>query len=123
VRSLPLHQLTPELAQLLATVDLVIFVDTYPASTVQQVQVCAVEPCRSDLVTSYTNDPRVLLTLAQIFYGHRPQAWLIAVPAANFELGNRLSSVAQRGIAQALEQVNALLDYGHPMPDKALAKP
>lgn len=122
VRSLPLHQLTPELAQLLATVDLAIFVDAYPASNGQQVQVCPVEPCRSDLVTSHTSDPRVLLTLAQVLYGHHPQAWLIAVPAANFELGHRLSSVAQRGIHQALEQINDLLESRQLMPDRAGAK-
>jgi hydrogenase maturation protease len=122
VRSLPLHRLTPGLAQLIATVELSIFVDAYPASATQQVQVCPVEPCRSDIVTSHTSDPRVLLTLAQVLYGHHPQAWLIAVPATNFEPGNRFSSVAERGMAQALKQINYLIEHRHPLPDRAEAE-
>lgn len=37
------HQLTPELAEILAKADIAIFVDAYPAIVQQDVQVCPIE--------------------------------------------------------------------------------
>jgi hydrogenase maturation protease len=115
VRSLPLHQLTPELAQMLATVELAIFVDAYSVdvgstSVLPDIQVHSLAPLQSGLASSHTSDPRVLLMLAQVLYGHAPQAWLVGVPAVNFSLGINLSPIAQRGVALALDAIERLLE-------------
>ncbi|MDX2229318.1 MAG: hydrogenase maturation protease [Leptolyngbyaceae cyanobacterium bins.349] len=112
VRSLPVHQLTPELADPLSKVHTVIFVDVYVAHDGREdVQVLELAP----LITSkqqsglgHASDPRSLLTLAQHLYGASPVGWWILVPAANFEFGEQLSSVTQNGIAIALQHIQRL---------------
>ncbi|MBF2020899.1 MAG: hydrogenase maturation protease [Hydrococcus sp. C42_A2020_068] len=113
VRSLWRHQLTPELAADIAETELVIFVDAYLASQMQDVQdvkVCSVEPLDSGTPSSHSSDPRGVLLLARTVFGHCPPAWLIAVPGTNFELGESFSPIAQKGMERALEQLDCLLE-------------
>lgn len=108
VRSLAVHQLTPELAAELAEVDCAIFVDA--CITGDAIQVISLEPMSSEgCQLGHYLDPRSLLYLAQWLYGHSPQAWLISVPGVNFELGDRLSPVAQQGVAEAVSQIQKLV--------------
>lgn len=109
VRSLAVHQLTPELAAELAEVDCAIFVDA--CITGDRIQVISLEPMSSEgCQLGHYLDPRSLLYLAQWLYGHSPQAWLISVPGVNFEIGDRLSSVAQQGVAEAIAQIEKLVN-------------
>ncbi len=109
LRSLCLHQLYPELATEMAEVELVIFVDVYPAATTQPVKVSPLEPLSSNLIRSHFSDPRVLLNLTQSLYSCCPEAWWILIPGENFEVGDRLSSVAEKGVSQALIQIRNLI--------------
>ncbi|MCU0536817.1 MAG: hydrogenase maturation protease [Hydrococcus sp. Prado102] len=110
VRSLAVHQLTPELAAEIAESQLVIFIDAYQASQAQNLQVCPIEPLHSDAFRSHNSDPQGLLTLTRIVFGRCPPAWLIAVPGVNFELGEQLSPIARQGLSQALRQIDLLLE-------------
>lgn len=111
VRSLPLHQLTPELAQTLATVDGAIFVDAYPVSPEKAlVQVFPLRSGEADSVPfGHHCDPRSLLALAQALYNHSPPAWLVTIPAVDFEFGETLSPIAQQGVTDALIYIHRLL--------------
>jgi hydrogenase maturation protease len=111
VRSLCLHQLTPELAADIAEVELVIFVDAYPASAIQEVQVCSLESSSPNTLRSHTSDPRILLNLTQTLYNHCPQAWWILIPGEDFALGEHLSSITKCSITRALEQIKLLLSH------------
>jgi hydrogenase maturation protease len=97
VRSLAVHQLTPELAEILTTVKLAIFVDAYPAAIEQdeEVKVRSLKPASSGMRMRHTSNPEVLLAIAQALYNYYPQAWLVAIPGENFELGNCLSPLTQ----------------------------
>lgn len=110
VKALALHQLTPELADSLQNSDGAIFVDACSLPSVKEVQVQAIEPAESiTTAIGHTSDPRSLLALTKALYGHFPRAWMVTVPAANFELGETLSTVAEQGIADALKEVDCLL--------------
>ena len=111
VRSLPLHQLTPELAETLQGAKAVIFVDADPSSQAEDmVQVCQIEPVdASNLPAGHTSDPRSLLALTQAVYGYSPPAWLITIPAINFEFGETFSPITEQGLTIALEQIRSLL--------------
>jgi Ni,Fe-hydrogenase maturation factor len=162
VRSLAMHQLTPELAAELADVDVAIFVDACDLSiapflrglgdrrtapiakrsplahatllksgnpptqvapldergeqesvvhrvTSQEVRVIAIEPSPSGTLAAHSADPRSLLALTQAVYGRIPQAWWVLIPGENFELGDRLSPLAETGMAIALEEIAQLL--------------
>lgn len=109
LRSLAVHQLTPELAELIASMQTVIFVDAYPvAQGGKIVQVCQLKVEADSLNLGHISNPPSLLALAQLLYNHAPPAWLVTVPAVNFELGENLSEIAQQGLAAALEQIRWL---------------
>lgn len=109
VRSLFLHQLTPELTAELAQVDLAIFVDACQAFDTNTIKLDRLKPSNAINFNSHFSDPRALLSLTQALFGECPQAWWVIVPGVNFELGDRLSSIAEQGIFQALSQIKSLL--------------
>lgn len=112
VKAIATHQLTPELVDILATVDLAIFVDAYPSSTTQNLQVHPLKLAQSSITTSHWCEPQLLLAIAQVLYGYHPQAYLVAIPGINFNLGEVLSPIAERGIQAALLQINDLIKSG-----------
>lgn len=109
VQTIAAHQLTPELAEILANFDIVIFVDACSISDYQDIQVERIEPSHSNSLMGHTGDPRSLLALSQVLYDCAPEAWWITVPGASFEVGDRLSSVAEGNIEIALQQINDLM--------------
>ncbi|MCX7595988.1 MAG: hydrogenase maturation protease [Fischerella sp.] len=109
VKSLSIHQLTPELAETLASADLVIFVDACLTSESYDVQVKSLLPTATNFLAGHTGDPQALLALTKAIYGHCPQAWWVIVPGENFELGDRLSPIAENRVAIALEKIADLI--------------
>ncbi|TAF11003.1 MAG: hydrogenase maturation protease [Nostocales cyanobacterium] len=105
VQSLAVHQLTPELAANLATVNLAIFVDASINSELADVQVEPIIPTTSSIIIGHSADPRSLLALTKSLYGYWPPAWLVTVPGVNFELGDCLSPIAEKGIGIALTKI------------------
>ncbi|WP_017651635.1 hypothetical protein [Fortiea contorta] len=110
VKCLAINQLTPELATILASTELVIFVTTCLISESSQVQVQSLLPCFFSFVHARINDPRSLLALTQTIYGHSPTAWLVTIPGVNFAVRENLSAVAKTGIAIALVKIIQILD-------------
>ena len=112
VTSLCVHQLTPELAAFLAKTELAIFIDACFASVCEDVRLQAIAPTNSTAIGGHTGDPRSLLALTQALYNQVPNAWWVTIPGTNFELGDRLSPIAERGMQVALEQINHLIELG-----------
>ena len=108
VCTLALHQLTPELAEDIAAARAVIFVDATQEGEASTVEVLSLKPSAQHEFRTHTSDPAALLALSKTLYDRCPPAWLIAVPAAQFEVGTSLSPLAQAGVAAALEKVQAL---------------
>ncbi len=69
----------------------------------------SLKPLDSIPIRSHFGDPRAILSLTQAIYEKCPQAWWVIVPGINFQLGDRLSSVAEKGISQALIQIRNLI--------------
>lgn len=113
VKSLAVHQLTPELAEILASADLAIFIDACLASESSQVEVRSLSPDFCGNISGHVADPRSLLALTQMLYGNCPTAWWVIVPGQNFAIGDRFSSTAERGIAIALEKITQIISF-HP---------
>lgn len=109
VDTLTLHQLTPELAENIAKVDRVIFIDAYPASENCPVRVEPLEMAATKTSIDHASNPRSLLALVQTLYKRAPQAWLVTIPAVNFELGEEISLVARQGIKLAIAEIERLI--------------
>ena len=104
------HQLTPELAERLAVVDLAVFVDAsvgVPPGNVAVVRLAAGAAERGTLV--HHVDPAGLLALSGQLYGRAPVAFLVTVGAASTELGECLSQAVAAGVPNAVEAIQALL--------------
>ncbi|MDB9346595.1 hydrogenase maturation protease [Nodularia spumigena] len=110
VKSIAVHQLTPELAEILAHADLAIFIDACLISETSQVQIQPLSPTSCNFISGHTADPRSLLALTQALYNYSPRAWWIKVPGVNFELGYSLSPIAQIGVAIALQKIPQIID-------------
>ncbi|MFB2834559.1 hydrogenase maturation protease [Floridanema evergladense] len=109
VKTLALHQLTPEIAETIKDAYGVIFVDAGKLPNVQEVQVLTIEAEETGKSMTHNVDPRSLLALSQTLYNSHPHAWCINVPAVNFEMGETLSSLAQQGVSEALEKIKIIL--------------
>jgi hydrogenase maturation protease len=110
VQSLAIHQLTPDLADALANSDLAIFVDACLPVDGYDVQIQPLFPADDFDSSIHTGDPRSLLALTEVLYGCSPTAWLVTIPVVNFEIGDRLSRIAEVGKAIALVKIIQILD-------------
>ncbi len=112
VRSLPRHQLTPELAESLAYVDLALFVD----ASWQGTEV-SIEPLSADsgpTVMGHYLTPSSLLGMTQWLYDSCPQAWLISIPGEEFGLGEALSESVEEAMTQVLRQLREWFTAANP---------
>ncbi|MGF1498304.1 MAG: hydrogenase maturation protease [Elainellaceae cyanobacterium] len=112
VRSLPCHQLTPELAADIAQVEKVIFVDATAPSDQAPTEV-TVERLTAEeegIDMGHGLSPRSLLILTHMAYQTRPEAYHILIPAETFDFGETLSDRAHAGLAEALTAIQQIID-------------
>ena len=107
IASVSCPQLTPELAEPISFARRVIFVDAALDGS-QDVQLRSLAPADSSQIMAHAADPQTMLALARDVFGHAPEAWLIAIPVENIELGEELSPLAKAGSEKAIEKIVAL---------------
>jgi hydrogenase maturation protease len=104
------HQLTPELAECIAAVDLVVFVDAAvdiePGVVVVR-EIHGASAQSSGLV--HTADPAALLDLARKLYGRTPDAFLITIGVTTLALSDGLSEAALAALPEAIAAVRRLV--------------
>lgn len=95
------HQLTPELA--IEAVELqpgvIVFVDASVA--VDEAVATPLAETGSEAPVGHGPTPSALLTLMRRLYAVDAAAWLVQTPAHDFDHGEGLSAVAQRGVQSA----------------------
>jgi hydrogenase maturation protease len=107
LQAIAVHQLTPELVEMVAAAERVVFVDA-GLDDEGAVWTRLLEPAAGATGVTHSGDPRELLALADALYGRHPEAWLITVPAASLEFGEGLSVPAERGVEAALRQIRLM---------------
>lgn len=114
LQAMAVHQLTPELAERMADVEQVIFVDAGPAD---EAEGCCrpLEPANCLSSPGHVGDPCELLGLAELVYGRRPPAWLITVPVVDLDYGEGLSAIARRGLNVALHMISRIAAHASPV--------
>lgn len=122
VRSLPVHQLTPELADDMAQVETVIFVDAYALSPLTPLRKGGIREVGGDQIIiktlennpinnhfDHTSSPEFLLYLTEKLYNRKPQCHWVLIPGINFEFGEELSAETEAKKAIALQQIKKLI--------------
>lgn len=107
------YQLTPELAQCMATASLVIMVDASLEGEPGEMSIrhlsLHVQP--SPISTHYTT-PEELAALTSAVYGQCPPVVLVAIAGADFRIGNKLSSIVAQKIPTVCAAVRQLCADG-----------
>jgi hydrogenase maturation protease len=104
-----LHQLVPEMAEIIADYDLVIFVDAHVADLFQLLHEEYVAPahCSATFVPHQTH-PATMLQLAEKMYGHAPQAMMLSLRGHDFDFGEGLSPETLSLVPLAVNRIMAL---------------
>lgn len=111
------HQLTLELAEDVAAVDLVVLVDasTAPAGSVEVTEVASVGPAGA---WSHAVDPAALLELAERLYGRAPPTFVLSVGTASCAPGLQLSHAVEAAlpavVAEVVRLAEPVLHISHP---------
>ncbi|WP_199247182.1 hydrogenase maturation protease [[Phormidium] sp. ETS-05] len=109
VLSLAVHQLTPELAAEIATVDKAIFADAYPDAQTVEVREIAENNSENIQFNPHSSDPKGLLALTKLLYGKNPPAWWVLIPALDFDFGEELSPATATGVMDAVAKIEQLI--------------
>ncbi|HIK45952.1 MAG TPA: hydrogenase maturation protease [Leptolyngbyaceae cyanobacterium M65_K2018_010] len=111
VEAYPCHQLTPELAEAIAQVDRVIFVDATPPQNPHSPLVLErlVERDYPAFFTGHHSSPTALLTLTQQLYGRRPLAYAFLLPTWEMGYSEALSAIAEIGLNQGIKRLQEFL--------------
>jgi hydrogenase maturation protease len=117
--SVSVHQLTPELTELLASTEMAIFVDARLTSVGETVEIVPLELSVESGIHGHVCDPRSLLALARAVNGRTPRSWLVTVPTTDYSLGEGLSKTASQGAAQALDRIAEMVGAGLRSPNGA----
>jgi len=111
VRIVSRHVLTAELAEDLAAVDRVVFLDATVEGQPGEVRVRGLAPdARAVSTMAHFHDPRELLAWCETLYGRAPQAWLVSVAGQSFDYASyRLTPCAEAAVAAMLAEVRRLI--------------
>lgn len=104
--TLVVHQLTPDLAEVVSHRRHVVFVDA--AVDCPQVSLKPVLPAQDAGEWGHQCGPGEILALASVLYQARPNAWLVRIPAVDFSIGAAFSSTTHLALPQA---ERAILDW------------
>lgn len=99
IRILALHQLTPEIAADLSTVDLAIFVDVNAEGgpgTLHVQPIQAETECENYM--SHNQTPARLLANAELLFSRRPQAYLFSIAGEQFIYTEYLSPIVELAV-------------------------
>lgn len=115
IKSLSVHQLTPELINDIADTNYVIFVDACSGSncsrTMQLDPIVLGDYSSRSLASQDTHrcNPLFLLMLTKQLYNCTPQAWFLRVPVESFDFGEELSSTTKRGCDRAVTTIEQFI--------------
>ncbi|MDR3374909.1 MAG: hydrogenase maturation protease [Ancalomicrobiaceae bacterium] len=107
-------QLLPELAADLVDRSVVVFVDAAATPTPGSIAIRRIEAAAADAsdgsgLTHHVS-PQALLLLAERLFGARPNAFLVTLGAASFDLGEELSPPVTAALPEAAAAVRRLID-------------
>ena len=109
VDTIVLHQLAPELAELVAGYDLVIFVDAHVGNVPEEIREEALAAGYTQPFVSHQVHPATVLALAKELYGRVPRAVLLSLRGEDFDFGEGLSDGTARLVERAVERIQGLM--------------
>ena len=109
VETIDCHQLIPELAERLAAVHLVVFIDATGDLSPGRVEATEALPRARAPHVAHRLDASGLLDLSQRLYGRSPKAFLVRVGIGSMMLGEEFSEPVTAAVPRAIDLVLRLL--------------
>ena len=103
-----MHQLVPELMEDLSLVDRAVFIDAAEGDVPGEVRERRLEGTGTGAFTHFAN-PAALLAGARRLYGRAPDAWMVTITGADFELSDRLTDPVATQVDTAADVVFRLV--------------
>ena len=104
------HQLTPELAQHMAAVRLVVMIDASREGVPGEMRVREISPAaRASAAGTHHTSPEELAALTAIIYGRCPSILIVTMTGANFDVGEQLSPIVASRLSLASEAVRQVV--------------
>lgn len=100
-----LQQLTPELAEIVARYEEVIFVDAHMGECTELLREVTFKPAARSAIVSHHLHPEALLALTETLWGRAPQARLLSIRGYDFDFGTELSPRTQEGSERAVARI------------------
>jgi hydrogenase maturation protease len=110
VRVIGAHQLTPEMSEDIAGSEFVLFLDAAVGERPGEVRRSMVLPRLEPLSFTHSLDSASLLSAANELYGSAPQAELLTIVGASFEVGEELSDVVRGKLAGLVEKARSIVE-------------
>ena len=107
-----LHQLVPELTDLTAGYDLIVFVDAHMGSIAEPIHKEDLVACRKNATVSHQLHPCTLLALTHELHGCQPRGVLLSILGHDFDFGEGLSEKTAALVPQAVAHILALAGHG-----------
>jgi hydrogenase maturation protease len=111
VRVMGAHQLTPEMAEDISASEFVLFLDAAVGERAGVIKHARVKPRQGPLSFAHFLDPEVLLAAAVELYGSVPQAELLTIVGASFEIVNGISAEVAPQLPQLFEKARTIVEF------------
>ena len=112
IDTLLLHQLVPDLADVVATYDLVIFVDAHVGLIPNLIREEEVLACYESAIVPHQLHPSTVLALAHELYEGQPRGVLLSIRGYDFDFGEGLSAQTAAHVPEAVARLLALATDG-----------
>jgi len=99
------HQLTPELAEIAAAYERVVFVDAHLGHYDELIRQVPVAAEARPTIVSHQLSPGTVLALARELYGGHPAGVLISIRGHDFDFGTQLSPDTAAGVEPAVARI------------------
>lgn len=108
------HQLGPELLELAAGYDQIIFVDAHVQSEGDALSVEAVGPAYAVSAFTHHMTPGMFAALFKALYDRAPAAFVVSIQGTDFQFRRGLSPLTAGQVAPAVDTILALACHGTP---------
>jgi hydrogenase maturation protease len=106
------HQLTPELAEVISESDRVVFLDAAIAGESGTIQKRLIVPALDCDAWTHSSTPEGLLGMSSALFGTAPAATLCSIRAESFELSEKLSPIVANALDLLVAAVSTELASG-----------
>jgi hydrogenase maturation protease len=103
-------QLSPDLLDVAAGYERVVFVDAHVGLDVQDVHCTAVQPEYAAAAFTHHLTPAMFVALLKALYGREPAGFIVSVRGHRFDFARGLSAETQALVQPAAEQIRQLLE-------------